>query len=144
VARNADGLRRMAEGAARGEIVDQYVGGVEGRAAGIEAGAARRAGEQLADLEASAASLAAVWDAMPDDAWANRMRPLRGEGPASDGPGLRLFEVEVHLAELPRDYGPHEWPSAFVDVWLERVVRILRGRASTVGAPANWRLLPDE
>ena len=50
LARNADGHRRMIEGAARGEVLEQYAGGVEGRNAGIDAGAGRPAADVLADF----------------------------------------------------------------------------------------------
>ena len=38
IARNGDSVARRLEGVARGEIVDQYPGGYEGRAADIERG----------------------------------------------------------------------------------------------------------
>lgn len=141
VARNADGMRRMADGAARGEVVDQYVGGVEGRAAAIEAGARRPAAELVADLERSATALAAAWDAMPAGAWDNVIRPLRGEALAHEGPGFRVFEVEVHHVDLGCGYEPADWPAGFVELGLERVVRVLRGHTSTIGPPATWRLV---
>ena len=40
IARNADGFTGILAAAERGEIADQYEGGVEGRAAGIEGGTA--------------------------------------------------------------------------------------------------------
>ena len=43
VARNADSHVRRAEAARRGEVIEQYVGGWEGRTAEIEAGATRSA-----------------------------------------------------------------------------------------------------
>src|SRR5512134_97638 len=50
VARNADSFVRILEGAERGEILDQYEGGVESRAADIEAGAGRSAGDLVHDV----------------------------------------------------------------------------------------------
>src|SRR5579883_2263142 len=58
IARNADGNRRMAEGAARGESLAQYPHGAAGRAADIEAGAGRPAADLIADVRDSAAALA--------------------------------------------------------------------------------------
>jgi maleylpyruvate isomerase len=141
VARNADGNRRMAEGAARGVVLDQYEGGAEGRAADIAAGARRPTAEQVADLEESARRLAGAWAAMPEHAWRNHIRPFGGERPASDGPVSRRFEVEVHHVDLGLDaYGPRDWPASFVDLGLERVVRLLRRHAATIGPPATWRV----
>ncbi len=50
IARNADGFTGILAAAERGEIADQYEGGVEGRGAGIEAGAGRPAVQQVADV----------------------------------------------------------------------------------------------
>src|SRR5208282_6678876 len=53
IARNADSVVRRLEGARRGEVVDQYPGGLKGRAADIEDGAARPATELVADVRSS-------------------------------------------------------------------------------------------
>jgi maleylpyruvate isomerase len=141
VARNADGIRRMAEGAARGEVLDQYAGGVASRAADIDAGAGRTAAAHLDDVRASAAALRAAWDAMPDEAWTNRTRPLGGDSTAEDGQVARLFEVEVHHVDLGRDYTPADWPATTADVGLARVVARLRRHSSAIGSPTVWRLV---
>src|SRR5579872_1795438 len=54
LARNADSHLRRIAAASRGEVVDQYEGGPEGRAAEIEAGARRQAAELVADVRSSA------------------------------------------------------------------------------------------
>jgi maleylpyruvate isomerase len=144
IARNADGIRRMAEGAARGEVLDQYEGGVTSRAADIDAGASRPAREQLDDLRTSAAALRAAWDAMPDGAWRNETRPTAGRATAEDGPIARLFEVEVHHVDVGRGYTPADWPPSTVELGLARVVVRLRRHASVIGTPTVWRLVPAE
>jgi maleylpyruvate isomerase len=131
----------MAQGAARGEVLDQYEGGVESRAADIDAGARRPASEQLDDLRTSATALRAAWDAMPGDAWTNRTRPLGGESTAEEGPVARLFEVAVHHVDIGRGYTPADWPASTVDIGLARVVARLRRHSSTIGAPTVWRLV---
>jgi maleylpyruvate isomerase len=131
----------MAEGAARGEVLDQYEGGVASRATDIDAGAGRTAAAHLDDLRASAAALRAAWDAMPDEAWTNRTRPLGGDATAEDGPVARLFEVEVHHVDVGRGYTAADWPATTVDLGLARVVARLRRHASTIGAPTVWRLV---
>src|SRR3954453_4137041 len=50
IARNADSVVRRFEGAIRGEVLDQYVGGPTGREAEIEAGVQRSAVELVADV----------------------------------------------------------------------------------------------
>lgn len=144
IARNADGIRRMAEGAARGEVLDQYEGGVASRAADIDAGAARPIAAHVDDLRVSAAALRDAWDAMSPDAWANRTRPLGGESTAADGPVARLFEVEVHHVDLGRAYAPVDWPDSTVDVALDRVIDRLRRHAGTIGPPTTWRLVQSD
>jgi maleylpyruvate isomerase len=121
IARNADSHVRRAHGAARGEMVDQYLGGFEGRAADIEAGAARPAAEILADVEATSAAVAAAWAAVPDDAWGNLTRDVGGrERPLDAVAGRRWQELEVHLTDL--DLGPtyRDWSDDFVAVWLPK------------------------
>src|SRR3954470_8521222 len=54
IARNADSVVRRLEGAARGVVVDQYVGGPEGRATEIEEGAGRPATDLAADVRRTA------------------------------------------------------------------------------------------
>ncbi len=138
MARNADSHTLRAEAAARGEMVDQYPGGFEGRAAEIEAGAARPAAEQLADLAVSADRMAAAWAAVPDSAWSNHTRDVGGrERPLSALPGRRWQELEVHAVDL--GFGPthRDWSDDFVSVWLPR----LRGEIPARVAPGAD---PDE
>src|SRR6202011_3103587 len=63
LARNADGLRRSAEGARRGERVPMY-DSLQARGDDIQAGAARPTAELTADVAASAAALRDAWSAM--------------------------------------------------------------------------------
>ncbi len=122
VARNADSHLRRAEAAERGEVVDQYPGGFEGRAAEIGQGAARPAGALLDDLSSSSAALAAAWDGMPEGAWAHITRDVGGrERPLSALPGRRWQELEVHLVDLRTPVTYRDWPAEFVAVWLPRL-----------------------
>ena len=118
LARNADSHVRILDGAMRGESLEQYAGGVEERAAAIEAGAARSAAELADDVRSAAARLEDAWAAMTPEAWdghgfaRGRVWPCRGL------PFLRWREVEVHHADLglgyewPDDYLAHELPVA--------------------------------
>jgi len=163
--RNADGNRRMLHGAAGGEVLDQYPGGVEGRAADIEAGVARPAADVLEDLRASSAQLAEALAGMPGEAWERPVRTLRGEMPARRILGSRRREVEMHHVDLGLGYGPGDWPADLVTDELDqaiaglserlpaattlRLVATDRGRAweagvgaspVTVSGPAAWLL----
>jgi maleylpyruvate isomerase len=128
LARNADGNRRMLDGAARGETLDQYPHGAEGRAADIEAGAPRRADEIVADVRSSAAALAQVIDAMPAAAWDHPVRSFAGEYPARDVLLSRRREVEVHHVDLALGYRAADWPADFVALELSRAVAGLERR----------------
>jgi maleylpyruvate isomerase len=136
LARNADSHRRRTEGAARGQVVEQYPGGFEGRAAEIEAGARRPAAALRADVAHSAAALAAAWAAVPDDAWdrptvdvAGRRRPLR------DLVDRRWQEVEVHLVDLGVGPTQRDWSDEFVADRLPRL-RVGVGARLPAGATA--------
>ena len=128
LARNADSHVRLLEGAARGEVADQYAGGDAQRAADIEAGAGRPAAELVADVLEAAARLERTWDNTPEEVW------RIGEGRVSSGvwavaelPFRRWREAEVHHVDLDLGYGPADWPDAYVEEELARTVAGLDG-----------------
>jgi maleylpyruvate isomerase len=136
IARNADSVVRRLEGAARGEVVDQYVGGFEGRAADIERGAARPAVELVDDVRATAAAVEAVCASLPDEAWDRVSRAVGGQEQTSRAVVFsRWREVEVHHADLGLGYGPDDWPDALVERWLPSLLAGAAQRAD------NQRLL---
>jgi maleylpyruvate isomerase len=96
LARNADGNVRMLEAANRGEAVAQYEGGMESRAADIEAGAHRPAAELVADVRATIYRLEQQWAAMTDRGWDGDGLSIVGRVPVSEVPWRRWREVEVH------------------------------------------------
>jgi maleylpyruvate isomerase len=130
LARNADAHVRMLEGAAAGEITDQYEGGVAGRSAEIEAGAGRPAADQVADLAEAIARLERAWDTTTDVVWAQGFgRGPRGDLLAcADLPFRRWREVAVHHADLGLGFGPHDWDAAYVDTELPRSLAALPAR----------------
>jgi maleylpyruvate isomerase len=130
IARNADSVTRRIEGAARGEIVDQYPGGYAGRAADIAAGAGRPATDLLDDVRESADRLEAACLAMPDDGWDRPTRDVSGsEQPARVVVRRRWREVEVHHADLGLGYTPASFPADMVEGWLPDLVGRLADRA---------------
>lgn len=130
IARNADSATRRLEGAARDEVVDQYPGGYEGRAADIEAGAGRGAAELVADVVESNAAVEAAVDAVPDHAWGRLGRNVAGkELPVAALPFGRWGEVDVHHVDLGLGYGPDQWPEALAERWLPELLAALPGRA---------------
>jgi maleylpyruvate isomerase len=130
LARNADSVVRRLEGAARGEVVDQYPGGPDGRAADIDAGADRPAAELVADVTATCAAVEAACEAMPTDAWDNLTRGVGGdEKPARAVIFSRWREVEIHHVDLGLGHSPADWPADLVEAWLPRLVGSLPHRA---------------
>jgi maleylpyruvate isomerase len=146
VARNADSHVRRAEAAGRGEPVDQYAGGWEGRNADIEIGAGRGAAELIADVHQSAARLDVAWQQVPESAWSAVSRDVGGrERVLRDLPGRRWQELEVHLVDLGIGVTHRDWPEAFVSVSLPRL-RESRSERLAPGAepPAPGALDPRD
>ena len=137
VARNADSHVRRALAAARGEIVEQYAGGREGREREIERTSRASATDLRRDVHESARHLDETWRATPDGAWDMVTRDVGGrERPLRDLPGRRWQELEVHLVDI--DVGPtHEdWTDDFVRVFLPRLRAGMPARLSPgVSAP---------
>jgi maleylpyruvate isomerase len=143
LARNADGLRHIAEAAMRGEVGDQYPGGLEQRNADIAAGRGKPAAELVADLAQSIEWLHETWAAMPDDAWGREGRLARGPATVAETVPWRWLEVEVHRMDLGLGVGPEDWPLPFVDSALPRIAARLPDRAHEP-ADGRWVLWADD
>jgi maleylpyruvate isomerase len=129
LARNADGATRRLAGAARDEVVDQYAGGPEGRAAEIEAGAERPAAELVADVRESALACERAAAALRDDAWDRLGRAVEGELQTMRRVLVgRIREVELHHVDLGLGYEPADWPRDFARAELEGALAHLTER----------------
>jgi maleylpyruvate isomerase len=142
LARNADSFTWLLDGAAAGEVREQYPGGATTRAAAIDAGAARPTADLRADLERSAQRLAAAMARLEPAAWERPVRVTRGEVPARALVWSRLREVEVHHGDLGLGYGPDAWSEGFVAVELplrigDLAPRLPRGTALRVVVAAD-------
>jgi maleylpyruvate isomerase len=119
IARNGDSVVWRLEGAARGDLRDQYPGGLAQRREDIEAGAARPAAELVADVVRSSDAVGRVMAELPDAAWDAPSRTSRGVVEDSrECVFSRWREVAVHhgdlgLAEVPL-------PAPLVEGWLAR------------------------
>lgn len=126
VARNADALTRLLTWARTGHEHHMYPS-AQARAADIEAGARQPAAELVQDVHESAERFAKAIMEMPDHGWEQVVRPgLAGQGepiPSRRVLWLRLRELEIHHADLRADYGPADWPDAFVRRALDETIR---------------------
>ncbi|MEV4460341.1 maleylpyruvate isomerase family mycothiol-dependent enzyme [Microbispora sp. NPDC049633] len=114
VARNADSCVNLLSWARTGVRTPQYAS-ARAREADIEAGAARPAAEQLADLRDSAERFAAAMRETPAEAWTAMVAGMNPpDHPAWYVPIRRLREVEVHHADLGAGYGWADWPETYV------------------------------
>ncbi len=119
LARNADSVVRRLGGAMRGEVLDQYPGGLARRASDIEAGAPRPARELVADVRATAGAVEATIMRMSDSSWERDTRDVRGNvQPAYAVVFSRWREVETHHVDLGLGYGWDQWPADLVERWL--------------------------
>ena len=117
IARNADSVVWRLAGAARGELRDQYPGGLEQRRTEIEAGATRPAADLVADVRNSSAAVAGAIDELPAAAWDAPSRTSRGVvEPSRDAVLSRWREVVVHHGDL--GLGPVPLPLDLVAAWL--------------------------
>jgi maleylpyruvate isomerase len=136
IARNADSVVWRLKGAARGELRDQYPGGLEQRRADIEAGAGRPAAELVADVHTSSAAVERVIAELPDAAWDAPSRTSRGVvEPSRDAVLSRWREVVVHRGDL--GWGPVPLPPHLVRAWLPRELPRL-GERTDPGSLLAW------
>jgi maleylpyruvate isomerase len=132
LARNADSVVWRLEGAALGELRDQYPGGLEQRSREIENGAGRPAAELVTDMRESAGAVERVMTGLPPAAWDAPSRTSRGVVEDSRAAALsRWREVVVHHGDL--GLGSVPLPPALVEVWLPRELPRLAER----GDPAE-------
>ncbi len=127
IARNADSVVWRLEGAALGEVRDQYPGGLEQRRADIEAGAGRPAAELVHDVRRGSADVERTMAELPLAAWDARSRTSRGVLETSrDAVLSRWREVVVHHGDL--GLAPVPFPPELVGAWLPRELPRLEQR----------------
>ncbi len=144
LARNADSHIRRLEAAARGQVVDQYVGGYEGRAADIEDGAHRSAAELVADVRDTASAFERVCRSVPPATWDRPTKDVGGEvRPANLLPLRRWQEVEVHHADLGLDFSWRDWPDPFVEAYLPHLLAGLNERLPEGTARPDLTGIPE-
>ncbi len=120
IARNADSVVWRLEGAARGELRDQYPGGLEQRQ-GRHRGRGRPPGGRRwsLDVRRTSAGVERAMADLPAAAWDAPSRTSRGVVESSrDAVLSRWREVVVHHGDL--GLAPVPFPPELVDAWLPR------------------------
>jgi maleylpyruvate isomerase len=124
LARNAEGGVRLLRWARTGEPGYEYES-LAARAAAIEAGAGRGAGELAEDVRVTSEALVAEAAAVPPEGWRRVVRWTAGqETEAALVLPSRLGEVLIHHVDLDIGYGP----GGFVRDQLPRLVEHLGAR----------------
>ncbi|OFI38301.1 hypothetical protein BIU82_18205 [Arthrobacter sp. SW1] len=118
----ANAMARQVEFAARGETVELYDGGYEGRNREIELAAGHDAAQHRASVDAAFARVLAAFDALGEDGWSAPISYRNGT--AFDG-GLALWrELTIHTGDLGTGFGPETWSRTF----CEHLFRFLEAR----------------
>lgn len=109
----ANAMARQLEYAARGEAIELYDGGFEGRTRAIEAAAGHSAAEHRADVDAALERALRAIDSLDPAGWGEPIT-YRG-GVVFDG-GLALWrELVIHAADLGTGRGPETWSRPFCE-----------------------------
>lgn len=139
IARNADSHTHLLTAAGTGDIAEQYPGGVEARNRAIEDGSNRLAADLTKDVRASIYALEAAWASATPITWAGEGRSSSGAViPISDIVFLRWREVEVHHADLGREFHWQDWSTLYVRLELDRQIMIWRSRK-----PMGLTIVPE-
>jgi maleylpyruvate isomerase len=129
LARNAERHIYLFESAERGEIGDQYPGGMEQRNADIEVGALRPISELLSDLRTQTWNLEGQWARASAEAWQGQARRPGGAViPMMDLVFLRWREVAIHLVDLDVNIDHSSWGEVYVNLELAHQHRVLSKR----------------
>ncbi|MBI4885276.1 MAG: maleylpyruvate isomerase N-terminal domain-containing protein [Actinobacteria bacterium] len=139
IARNADSHVLMIEAAERGEVGDQYPGGVDQRNADIAAGAQLSAAELIDDVATAVDRLHAAWATTTATGWAGTGRTVVGAVSMKLLPFRRWREAEIHHADLGLAYSWRDWSAEYVRLELQQMTMLWASRQ-----PMGLTALPDE
>jgi len=118
----ANAMARQLEFAARGETVELYDGGYDGRNRDIELAAGHDAARHREAVNAAFARVLAAFDALGEDGWSAPISYRNGT--VFDG-GLALWrELTIHTGDLGTGFGPETWNRPF----CEHLFRFLEAR----------------
>jgi len=133
VARNADSMVWLFEGATLGESREQYPRpGM--RETDIEAGSTRSTDEIVDDLVNACQALETVWSRVDDDLW--DLTAGVAQRTMAELAFRRLREVEIHHVDLDVGFEPANWHPFYVGEELRRQIEQLPDRADHVALVA--------
>ena len=113
----ANAMARQLEFAARGESVELYDGGYEGRTSAIEMAAGHSLAEHRADLDAALERALRAFDALDAAGW---RAPITYRGGVVFDGGLALWrELVIHATDLGTGRGPETWSRPFCEHLFE-------------------------
>ncbi len=106
-------MARQLDYAARGESIELYDGGFEGRNRAIEMAAGHSLAEHRADLDAALDRALRAFDALDAPGW---RAPITYRGGVVFDGGLALWrELVIHAADLGTGRGPETWSRPFCE-----------------------------
>ncbi|MFD0417360.1 maleylpyruvate isomerase family mycothiol-dependent enzyme [Streptomyces sp. NPDC127108] len=108
---NARAFEAQALAALRGELVDMYDGGQEGRDRSIDEGAARPVAELREELKLAQRALEEAWSGLTAADWQRTVRFRHAT--VLDTALARWREAEIHAVDLAVGYRPRDWPRDF-------------------------------
>ena len=106
-------MARQVEYSVRGERIEYYDGGVDGRNQAIERGALRTADEHREVLAGATGQALDQFRALDEAGWTGPIS-YRG-GTVRDGAEALWRELVIHLADLDLGVGPDAWTPAFAE-----------------------------
>jgi maleylpyruvate isomerase len=126
----ANAMARQLEYAQRGEKIELYDGGMDGRTKAIELAAGHSLADHAAAVTAAVDSAVSAFDALDRDGW---QAPITyRDGTVFDG-GLALWrELTIHASDLGMGHGPETWSRPF----CEHLFNFLEARV-----PGDYKLV---
>ncbi|QDY91467.1 maleylpyruvate isomerase family mycothiol-dependent enzyme [Arthrobacter sp. UKPF54-2] len=113
----ADAMARQVEYAARGESIELYDGGFEGRTRAIELSARHSLDQHRADLAAALDRALAAFGGLDAAGW---REPISYRGGVVFDGGLALWrELTIHATDLGTGRGPETWSRPFCEHLFE-------------------------
>ncbi|MEZ2371825.1 maleylpyruvate isomerase family mycothiol-dependent enzyme [Arthrobacter sp. RCC_34] len=107
----SEAMARQIEHAKRGERIDLYDGGYEGRTARIELAAGHTAEEHREDVQAATTRALDALGSLEPEEW--DVPISYRDGVVRDGAFALWRELTIHGTDLGLDYGPETWSKAF-------------------------------